>query len=70
MLRLTSDRKEDLARSRDDDWGDRLSLAEWRDRGGPPVALLVAGALVVGLGILAWTYLGPDLRRYAKIHSM
>lgn len=32
--------------------------------------LLIAGAAVVGLGWLAWNYLGPDLRRYMKIHSM
>jgi hypothetical protein len=32
--------------------------------------LLVTGAVVVGLGLLAWYYVGPDLRRYLKIHSM
>jgi hypothetical protein len=32
--------------------------------------LLVAGVVVVGLGWLAWSYLGPDLKRYLKIHSM
>jgi len=25
---------------------------------------------VVGLGVLAWSYLGPDLKRYMKIRSM
>ncbi len=32
--------------------------------------LLVAGVVVVGLGWLAWSYLGPDVKRYLKIHSM
>jgi len=27
-------------------------------------------AVAVGLGIWAWTYLGPDLRRYIKISRM
>jgi hypothetical protein len=40
------------------------------ERKGPPVGAIVAGVVVVGLGVLAWTYLGPDLRRYMKIHSM
>jgi hypothetical protein len=31
---------------------------------------LITGAVVIGLGFLAWTYLGPDLKRYMKIHSM
>jgi hypothetical protein len=34
------------------------------------VGWLIAGVAVVGLGILAWSYLGPDLKRYLKIHSM
>ncbi len=32
--------------------------------------VLLAGAVFVGLGLLAWTYLGSDLKRYMKIHSM
>jgi hypothetical protein len=32
--------------------------------------MLITGVVVVGLGILAWSYLGPDLRRYIKIHNM
>jgi hypothetical protein len=31
---------------------------------------LIAGLAVIGLGALAWQYLGPDLRRYMKIRSM
>jgi hypothetical protein len=40
------------------------------ERKGPPVGPIVAGVVAVGLGVLAWTYMGPDLRRYMKIRSM
>jgi hypothetical protein len=54
-----------------DDRGGYFPIADRdRDRGGPTVGWLVAGVVVVGLGALAWTYLGPDLRRYLKLHSM
>lgn len=32
--------------------------------------LLVTGLAVVGLGALAWYYLGPDLQRYMKLRDM
>jgi hypothetical protein len=47
-----------------------LELTGWSSPVGPPLGLLVVAAAVLGLGFLAWTYLGPDLRRYMKIHSM
>jgi hypothetical protein len=54
-------------------WGEELSertgLARRSDRG-DSTGLLIAGVLVIGLGYLAWTYLGPDLKRYLKIQSM
>lgn len=31
---------------------------------------LLAGLAALGLGALAWYYLGPDLRRYIKISRM
>jgi hypothetical protein len=70
MLRLTSGRREPLARLTGDGWTRRSALDERERAGGPSVGLLVAGVAVVGLGVLAWTYLGPDLKRYLKIHSM
>jgi hypothetical protein len=36
----------------------------------PSTRMIVAGIVVVGLGIVAWSYLGADLKRYMKIHSM
>jgi hypothetical protein len=50
--------------------GKRLGLAEREEHRGPPAGLLIAGAVVVGLGVLTWIYLGPDLKRYLKIHGM
>jgi hypothetical protein len=51
-----------------DDW--RRPLARRAARHDPNTKLLIAGALVVGMGLLTWHYLGPDLKRYLKIHSM
>jgi hypothetical protein len=48
---------------------ERRAPGERRPRRNPAAKLLVTGA-VVGLGYLAWTYLGPDLKRYIKIHNM
>jgi hypothetical protein len=36
----------------------------------PGPGLLTFGLAALGLGALAWYYLGPDLRRYMKIRSM
>ena len=36
----------------------------------PSTGLLIAGVAAVGLAYLAWVYIGPDLRRYLKVHSM
>jgi hypothetical protein len=38
--------------------------------GGLSTGWLLTGLAVVGLGALAWYYLGPDLRRYLKIRNM
>jgi hypothetical protein len=31
---------------------------------------VVTGLVVVGLGVTAWSYFGPDLIRYMKIERM
>jgi hypothetical protein len=51
-----------------EDW--RHPFARRHARRGPDTKLLIAGAVVVGVGLLTWHYLGPDLKRYLKIHSM
>jgi hypothetical protein len=70
MLGLTSTRESPLSRSRGDGSSAR-HLFEGREESRLPArALLVTGLVVVGIGALAWYYLGPDLKRYMKIQSM
>ncbi len=47
-----------------------LTRQERRTSSGLPSGLLLTGLAVLGLGALAWYFLGPDLRRYLKIHNM
>jgi hypothetical protein len=52
-------------------WQGRYEPTEWRrGRGWAGPGLLTTGIVLLGLGALAWYYLGPDLRRYLKIKSM
>jgi hypothetical protein len=58
-------------RSPYEEWRGRAQMAGWRrSGGGSGGSLLLTGLVVVGLGRLAWNYLGPDLRRYLKIQNM
>lgn len=43
-----------------------------RDHGfaGLPVNWMIAGLVVLGLGVLAWRHFGPDVIRYMKIRDM
>jgi hypothetical protein len=69
MLGLESRDPRAVLGSLSDEWRARTGLRP-RDNSGPSPALLITGAVVIGLGFLAWTYLGPDLKRYLKIHNM
>ena len=54
-----------------DDWQERYGLARRRtESGGPSWGLMISGLAAVGLGLMAWYYFGPDLRRYIKIERM
>jgi hypothetical protein len=53
-----------------DDWRGRSFLSRREEPWEPSTRWAVAGLVVLGLGALAWYYLGPDVRRYLKIHSM
>jgi len=46
------------------------ALVEQQDSGGGLSGWAVGGLVMLGLGLLAWYYLGPDLRRYLKIRNM
>jgi hypothetical protein len=45
-------------------------LTPARRHQGDNSGMLLAGLAVVGLGALAWYYLGPDLMRYIRIETM
>jgi hypothetical protein len=70
MLGLESRNRGSWFGSSSDDWRVRTGLSRRTDRGGPSPALLITGAVVVGLAFLAWSHLGSDLKRYIKIHNM
>jgi hypothetical protein len=74
VLRLTSEHRGPLSHLADDVRGARYALTgRGRGRGrdeGVPVGWVVAGVVVVGLGLLAWSSMGADFRRYLKIKSM
>jgi hypothetical protein len=48
------------------EWGPGAS----RGGSGLLTGLEIGALVVVGLGLVAWYYLGADLRRYMKIRSM
>jgi hypothetical protein len=70
MLGLESRSQGSWLGSSGDHWRERTGLARRSENGGAFTALLITGAVIIGLGFLAWTYLGPDLKRYMKIQSM
>jgi hypothetical protein len=50
--------------------GRSRAVAPTPDAGGPPLALIAVGLIAAGVGLWAWSYLGPDLRRYIKMSNM
>ena len=50
--------------------GDYGMAERGRSFGPPAGAVLLVGLGAIGLGFLAWHYLGPDLVRYMKIRNM
>jgi len=70
MLRMTSEPRETLSRLTDNGWEENSELSAWKRAGGSPIGKVIAGVAVIGLGVLPWAYLGPDLKGYVKIHNM
>jgi uncharacterized protein DUF6893 len=70
MSRMTPEHQAGSVRAQGEGWEGGYYPAERRGGGEFPTGLVVGGLLVIGLGALAWYYLGPDLRRYLKIKSM
>jgi hypothetical protein len=69
VSRVTSEGQSLWSRERGPEGRGYYLVEERRSRGLSP-ALVVGGLAVLGLGALAWYYLGPDIRRYMKIRSM
>jgi hypothetical protein len=68
---MSTARSEALTRNPSEDWRLNYEGTRWEHRSRRSGSgLLLAGLAVVGLGALAWYYLGPDLRRYLKIRNM
>jgi hypothetical protein len=59
-----------LEQRRAEGWREGYAPLDRRRDSGLPWGLLATGLVVVGLGLIAWNYLGPDLRRYLKIERM
>ncbi len=70
MWREAADALAILPRAKDEGWPERF----FEDRGERPLGsrpgLLIAGLVVLGLGVLTWYYVGHDVRRYLRIRSM
>lgn len=72
MSRLISDPRGVLAHLKDDaeEWGHRMIPARRNEEAGISRGWLIAGITVIGLGVLAAYYIGPDVKRYMKIRNM
>jgi hypothetical protein len=70
MELFTSERPGLLSNLTHGDWGGRSHLARRDEYIGPDTRVIVAGVVMLGLGLAAWHFLGPDVRRYLKIRSM
>lgn len=70
MSRLTSEHWPSLSRGDRGEGGERFALADRSRKRRQQSTMLILGLAALGVGALAWAYLGPDLKRYAKIQSM
>jgi hypothetical protein len=66
MSRMTSEYPERVYSSSEERQPRRPLQREGARRPG----LLLAGLAALGVGVLAWYYFAPDLRRYMKIRNM
>jgi hypothetical protein len=70
MSRLTSGNHGALSRLTGGEWAGRHSLSRREEPFGASRGLVVAGVVAVGIGLLAWYYIGPDVKRYMKLRNM
>jgi hypothetical protein len=69
MSFLTSEDQGTLSRLMGGDHRGSL-LATRDDHLIPRPGWIMAGIVALGLGLAAWHFLGPDVRRYIKMHNM
>ncbi len=70
MSSLTSERQRGSLREEEDGRGGYSRPVERQESGSVPWGLIIGGLVVGGLAAMAWSYLGPDVRRYIKISNM
>jgi hypothetical protein len=70
MSRMASEPRARYSRHPADEWRGPPSYPPPGYGGGVSPVVVLAGLAAVGLGVLAWHYLGPDLVRYMKIREM
>jgi hypothetical protein len=70
MSRLIAENQGLFSGSEGEHWWERSPLARRAESVEPSPRLVIAGLVVLGLGCLAWYYVGLDVRRYMKIRSM
>jgi hypothetical protein len=70
MSPLLSKSQELLSGPRDEHWWQGSRPARRTESFEPSQRLLFAGLVVLGLGCLAWYYVGPDVWRYMRIRNM
>jgi hypothetical protein len=68
MSRMSTANRPDY--SSPEGWGGRWVPTDRKESTGMSSGLVIGGLALIGLGALAWYYLGPDLRRYMKIRNM
>jgi hypothetical protein len=70
MFDLTPSHRGSSLRSQGEEWVRRHAPARQLRPADAVSPAVIAGLVLVGLGILTWHYMGPDLVRYMKIRSM
>lgn len=70
MSRLTSEHWPSISDAKRELQSARHYIADRTGLSKSQTMWLAGGLVALGVAIVAWSYLGPDLRRYIKIHNM
>ena len=69
MWSQTADYLTSLPKAAEEAWTERF-LDGRHERSLRPHPAVVVGLITLGLGVLAWYYVGHDVKRYIRIRSM